>query len=377
MVNNESHKVIMVISQFYPLLGGAEVQARQLAGALVKKGVHVSVLTRRLKGVPPREVLDGVSVYRAIRTVPVPFLWGVFFMLSVFVFLYRKRKEYTIIHCHILQEFQTVVALFFKIIFNKKVIVKMSSSGETSDIKLLKRSLMGKLFYPLIKRVDAVVAVCKQSTRELINGGFSGERIAEIPNGVDLDRFAQRPPRRGLKVPTITFVGRLDRYKGVDFLLEAFKRVLSRGSNSRLLIVGSGPDETLLKDKAVRLHLEENIQFLGKREDVFSLLLDSDIFVLPTLSEGMSNVLLEAMACGLPVVATTVGGNCDLISNRHNGILVPPGDSGTLGEALMEILHDAPLARQLGDKARKTVQENYSMESITDRYLALYNRITS
>lgn len=253
----------------------------------------------------------------------------------------------------------------------------MSSSGETSDIKLLKRSLMGKFFYPLIKRVDAVVSVCKQSTRELINGGFSEERIAEIPNGVDLDRFVQRPPRQGLKGPIITFVGRLDRYKGVDFLLEAFKRVITQNSNSRLLIVGTGPDETLLKDKTVRLHLEENIQFLGKREDVFSLLLDSDIFVLPTLSEGMSNVLLEAMACGLPVVTTSVGGNCDLISNGHNGLLVPPGDSDALGEALIEILHDAALAGRLGDEARKTVQENYSLEFITDRYLALYNRITS
>lgn len=377
MINNKSLNVMMVISQFYPLLGGAEVQARQLAGALVTKGVNVSVLTRRLKGVPACEVLDDVPIHRAIRTVPVPFLWGVCFMISVFVFLYRKRKEYTIIHCHILQEFQTVIALLFKGMFNKKVIVKMSSSGETSDIKLLKSSLMGKLFYPMIKRVDAVVSVCKQSTRELLNGGFSEERIAEIPNGVDIDRFVQRPPRQGQERPTITFVGRLDRYKGVDFLLEAFKRVIARNSNARLLIIGTGPDETLLKDKAVRLHLEENIQFLGKREDVFSLLLDSDIFVLPTLSEGMSNVLLEAMACGLPVVTTSVGGNCDLISNGHNGILVPPGDLDALGEALMEILHDAALAQQLGDEARRTVEKHYSLGSITDSYLALYNKITS
>jgi glycosyltransferase involved in cell wall biosynthesis len=368
---------MMVISQFYPLLGGAEVQARELARALVTKGVTVSVLTRRLKGVPASEVLDDVPVHRAIRTVPVPFLWGASFMISVFIFLYRKRKEYTIIHCHILQEFQTVVALLFKGMFNKKVIVKMSSSGETSDIKLLKRSLTGKLFYPFIKKVDAVISVCKQSTHELVNGGFSEERIAEIPNGVDIERFVQHPPRQGQQRPTITFVGRLDRYKGVDFLLEAFQRVLSEGNNARLLIVGTGPDETFLKRRVLALHLEENILFLGKREDTVSLLLDSDVFVLPTLSEGMSNVLLEAMSCGLPVVTTSVGGNCDLISNGHNGILVPPGDSEALSDALMGILQNTALAQQLGEEARRTVEKHYSLGSITDSYLALYNKIAS
>ena len=366
---------MMVISQFYPLLGGSEVQAQQLAGALVTKGVHVSVLTRRLKGVPACEVLDNIPVHRAIRTVPVPFLWGICFMVSVLIFLLRKRNEYTIIHCHILQEFQTVIALLFKILFNKKVVVKMSSSGETSDIKLLKRSLTGKLFYPLIKRVDAVVSVCKQSSHELLKGGFSRERIAEIPNGVDINRFVQRPHRQLPESPTITFVGRLDRYKGVAFLLEAFKKIVSQCSNARLLIVGTGPDETDLKKRVHQLNLEENILFLGKREDIVSLLLDSDIFVLPTLSEGMSNVLLEAMSCGLPVVTTSVGGNCDLIRNGHNGILVPPGDSDALAEALMEILQNTALAQQLGDEARRTVQAHYSLEVVSDSYLALYNKI--
>ena len=242
---------------------------------------------------------------------------------------------------------------------------------------MLKRSLTGKLFYPLIKKVDAVVSVCKQSTHELVNGGFSRERITEIPNGVNIHRFVQRPPRQLLERPTITFVGRLDRYKGLGFLLEAFEKVLSRPSNARLLIVGTGPDETVLKKRVHQLNLEENILFLGKREDIASLLLESDIFVLPTLSEGMSNVLLEAMSCGLPVVTTSVGGNCDLISNGHNGILVPPGDSDALGEALMEILQNTALAQQLGDEARRTVQNHYSLEAISDSYLALYNKIAS
>jgi len=375
VVKNNSHKVVMVISQFYPLLGGAEVQAQRLAAALLARGVNVSVLTRRLHGVPTYEVVDKVPVYRAIQTVPLPLLWGVCFMVSVFVFLYRRRKEYTIIHCHILQEFQTVVALFFKGIFKKKVIVKMSSSGETSDIKLLKHSLRGRLFFRWIKKVDAVVSVCKQSSRELLNGGFPEESIVEIPNGVDIHTFVPRLPRSRPEGTTITFVGRLDRYKGVDFLLEAFKRVLARNSTARLVIVGSGPDETLLKKTAAGLKVQENVHFKGIQEDVGAVFSDTDVFALPTLSEGMSNVLLEAMACGLPVVATSVGGNCDLISDRQNGLLVPPGDALALSEALMEMFDNTALAKQLGDEARKTVQEHYSLECITERYLHLYNRL--
>jgi glycosyltransferase involved in cell wall biosynthesis len=377
VIKNVKHNVVMVISQFYPLLGGAEIQAQRLSKALLEKGVSVSVLTRRIKGVPARDVVDDVPVYRAILTVPIPFLWGVCFMVSVFIFLYRKRKEYTIIHCHILQEFQTVVALFFKGVFKKKVIVKMSSSGETSDVKLLRGSLVGKLFSLWIKKVDAVVSVCRQSSQDLLQGGFPEESIVEIPNGVDIHTFVPRPARSGRKESVITFVGRLDRYKGVDFLLEAFKRVLSKDNTSRLCIVGAGPDETLLKKAALRLNVHGSVDFKGRQEDVRAVLSDTDIFVLPTLSEGMSNVLLEAMACGLPIVATAVGGNCDLISDRQNGMLVPPGDPHALSEALMEMLENRGLAQQLGDQARKTVQDHFSIECITVRYLQLYNSLAT
>lgn len=367
----------MVISQFYPLLGGAELQAQRLAKALRKKGAEVFVVTRRLKGLSPQEIVDTVPVHRAIKSVPLPWLWGICFMVSVFFILYRRRREYTIIHCHILQEFQTVIAVLFKYLLRKKVIVKMSSSGLTSDIKLLRRSPWGRIFWGWIKKVDAVVSVCSQSSRELLSEGFPGARIVEIPNGVDLSTFVPHPSRPAREVRTITFVGRLDAYKGVAVLLEAFKGVLSQLTNLRLLIVGTGPDATLLKETAGAMELEGRVHFRGREEDVLSVLGDTDIFVLPTLSEGMSNVLLEAMACGLPVVATAVGGNSDLISHRCNGMLVPPADPQALREALVELLENTTLAQHLGGRARKTVEDHYSMERVTERYLQLYAGLAS
>ena len=372
-----NQKVIMVISQFYPALGGAEVQAQGLARALLKRGMDVCVLTRHLKGLPQHELIEGIPVYRAIRTIPLPLLWGLVFMVSTFCFLYKKRKEYTIIHCHILQEFQTLVAIAIKYLLRKKVVVKMSSSGVTSDIKLLHKKLYGKFFLLFARNVDAIIAVCKESSQEILAEGFQANRLLEIPNGVDTGKFTQGDCREVREERTITFIGRLDGYKGVDYLLNGFKTLLSRIDKVTLVIVGTGPDETHLKYLAEELEIQGHVAFRGKQENITSILSGTDIFVLPSLSEGMSNVLLEAMACGLPIVATAVGGNSDLISDRYNGILIPPHDSMSLGEALVELMKNDRLARTLGYAARKTIEDHYSMDRITDDYVRLYSQIGS
>ena len=377
LISNNNQKVLMVISQFYPLLGGAEVQAQRLARELRKRGVNVFVLTRKLRELPKYEEIEGIPVYREIRTIEWGILWGVGYIVSVFLFLYKRRNYYDIIHCHIIQGFHTIISVLFKYIFKKKVIVKMSSSGETSDLKLLKEVKFGWLFLHWIRSVDAIVSVCKQSSKELLQNGFSKEALVEIPNGIDTNKFSEvdfkvkRDPR------TITFVGRLDSYKGVNFLLEGFKELLSKVDNLRLIIIGNGPDESILKDKAKDLGILGFVAFKGRREDILTELYTTDIFVLPSLSEGMSNVLLEAMACGLPVVATSVGGNSDLIKDRHNGLLIPPRDSMKLCEALLELLEDGDLAQRLGKEARNTVERYYSMECVVDNYITLYNRLVS
>jgi len=372
-----SQKVVMVISQFYPLLGGAEVQAQRLAASLRRRGVQLFVLTQRMKKLPAYEVIDGIPVYRSIRTVGLPFLWGLFYIGSVALFLYRKRNDFTIIHCHILQELQTIVAILFKYLFNKKVIAKMSSSGLTSDLNLMKGTLAGRITLRLLRKADRVVSLCSQSTSELLKCDFSPGMVIEIPNGVDTNIFSRNIQGKEHTQKTITFIGRFDCFKGVEYLLEGFKQVVSRGADVMLKLIGNGILEEQLRNRAVALEIQQRVIFRGWQEDIAEELCGTDIFVLPSLSEGMSNVLLEAMACGLPVVATTVGGNTDLIKDRHNGILVSPGDPIALSEAIMELLENDALARTLGAAARKTVEDHYSLEYISDSYLQLYNRLVS
>jgi glycosyltransferase involved in cell wall biosynthesis len=372
-----SEKVVMIISQFYPLLGGAEVQAQRLASALRAGGVDIFVLTRRVKNLPSYEIIDGIPVYRSIRTVDMPLLFGLLYMASVAVFLYRKRNDYTIIHCNILQELQTFVSIIFKLLFKKIVVAKMSSSGLTSDIKLMKQSIVGRVTLRLLSKADRIVSLCSEATSELLSAGIPGDRLQQISNGVDTSIFTMTTKRDHKKQKLITFIGRLDAYKGVDCLLEAFSRVIAGGADVRLKLIGNGPDEAKLKRRAAVLHIQEKIVFRGRQENVADELSGTDVFVLPSLSEGMSNVLLEAMSCGLPVVATGVGGALDMIRHGINGILVPPGDPAALSDALIELLGNESLALSLGKEARKTVEKRYMLAYTAERYQQLYKELST
>ena len=167
----------------------------------------------------------------------------------------------------------------------------------------------------------------------------------------------------------------MDGYKGVFYLLHGLKALLLEIDRARLIIVGTGPDEIPLKRLAEELGIQGRVDFRGRQENIQAILSETEIFVLPSLSEGMSNVLLEAMGCGLPIVATAVGGNRDLIRDGYNGILIPPQDSMGLGAAVLELLTDVRLAESLGRAARKTVEEHYSMERIADDYVRLYSQV--
>lgn len=370
-------KVVMIISQFYPLLGGAEVQAQRLASALRAGGVEIFILTRRLKNRPAYEIINGIPVYRSIRTVDMPLVFGLCYVASVAVFLYRKRTDYTIIHCNILQELQTIVSLIFKLLFNKKVVVKMSSSGLTSDLKIMKKSLVGRVTLRLLRKADRIVSLCSEATSELLCAGIPADCLQQISNGVDTGIFTVQTRNHQKKQKMITFIGRLDAYKGVDYLLEAFSQVIAGGADVRLKLIGNGPDEAKLKRRAAALHIQEKVVFRGRQENVAEELYETDIFVLPSLSEGMSNVLLEAMSCGLPVVATGVGGALDMIRHGINGILVPPGDTAALSDALIKLLGNESLALRLGKEARKTIEERYVLAHTAYCYRQLYKELSA
>lgn len=366
-------RVLMIISFFYPHLGGAEQQALQLAEQLIQRGVQVFVLTRKFKGLPAHETVRGVPVYRAIRTLP----WGKWFALtylfSVLWFLLKKRRSYDIIHCHLLQGFHSLAAILMKALFKKKVIIKVGATGPISDFRMMKNLFGGGFLLRQTPRADRLICVCSQSAGEALQAGFLPEQVLQIPNGVDSSYFKPLPRAEGPL--TVVFVGRLDRMKGVQVLLEAFKQLSDAGVAAHLAIIGDGPDREKLTKLARDTGRADSIRFCGETADIRPHLQQATLFVLPSFSEGLSNVLLEAMACGLPVVATRVGGTVDLVQDGVNGILVEPDNAGQLYQAMKKILQNKDLAKALGVQARKTAVEKFSLESVTEQYVSLYQAL--
>jgi len=213
------------------------------------------------------------------------------------------------------------------------------------------------------------------------------ERIRVLPNGVDTSRFAYRHREReeirqrlGLDNRSIVLgtVGRMVKIKDHATLLQAAEILLGRGLPIKVLLVGSGPElEKHKKLVSASARLSGHVVFVGEAQDVPALLNAMDVFVLPSLSEGMSNTILEAMATSLPAVVTGVGGNPELVENERSGWLFKPGDVRALVEILERLTHDPKLRHELGQAARNRVEEQFSLDGMIGRYRDLYLELAS
>jgi glycosyltransferase involved in cell wall biosynthesis len=190
--------------------------------------------------------------------------------------------------------------------------------------------------------------------------------IALIPNGVNVDEFSPPTRTRPANPPRLLFVGRLARQKGVRYLLEALR---SAGSRPLLRIVGDGPDRPELERFIAEHGLSDRVEIVGwlAREQLPAQYDWGDIFVLPSLDEGMPNVVLEAQAAGMPVIATDVPGSRDLVTTGVDGLLVPPEDARSLAFAIETLCHEPARLRAYGQQSREAALAR-RWEQIADRY---------
>jgi glycosyltransferase involved in cell wall biosynthesis len=202
-------------------------------------------------------------------------------------------------------------------------------------------------------------------------------RIEVIHNGIELERFrGARPLARsalGLRDDErfVCAVGSLTEKKGHDVLLRAWGDVKNRQPNARLALVGDGPLRAELERTVEALGLRASVSFLGRRPDVPEILRAADLFVLPSRWEGFGIAVVEAMAAGAPVVASSVDGVREIVRDQQDGLLVPPGEAGRLAEAVAALLADPARAKQLADSARQRAEE-FSIQATADRLAGLY-----
>jgi glycosyltransferase involved in cell wall biosynthesis len=211
-----------------------------------------------------------------------------------------------------------------------------------------------------------------------------------IPNGVPLPPVAAYEPgvregarqRLGVSWAHIAvFVGRLSEEKNLSCLIDAWPMVLRRVPDAHLVLVGDGGTfrsvETPLRLQVERQGLGDRVHFAGRVTHVLEHLLAADLFVLPSLAEGMSNALLEAMAAGVAVVATSIPGNAQVIDPGHTGVLVPADCAEALAGAIVRVLADPAQAQRLGQAARRAVEERFAVPRVGEGYCALYEELVS
>lgn len=231
----------------------------------------------------------------------------------------------------------------------------------------------------MLRGTDAAFAVSAQLRADLVRElKVDARRFEVIHNGVDVAAFSAADPHARPHQPERTLcigsVGRLVPVKNYRLLLEAFARLPSAPA-CRLVLVGDGPERRSLSQLAIALGISDRVELAGHRDDVAACLRSMDIFMLPSLSEGLSNTLLEAMAAALPVVASDVGGNREIVEPERSGLLFRSGDVEGAAAQLLRLAENAALRRDLGDAAAQRVRKEFSIEAMIRRYESLYRRV--
>ena len=396
----------MYIWFFPPFIGGAEKQCKILSEELVKKGASIFIVTERIKNTRKFEVINGIEVYRvgslnwlrrlpayirhfirkrrdyyippvenkdrfkALKSISKALTYKIpnyYFFLSSLWTLYKKRHNFDILHIH---EAHWIASFGVRIarLLKKKVIVKEALSGDSMTFN--EQSLSSK---KRAMQADLFIAISNGIFEDLVSLGIVRERIRKIPNGikVDSDRWQPNGERKAI---CVTKINQLPN-KGIDILLKAWKILTQKyNKDTKLQIFGAG-DCTIFDRLVSDLQVGDYVHFAGFTENIKDFLLNSHVFILPSRVEGLSNALLEAMSLGLPCIATDISGNQDLIQNGINGLLVPNADPEKLADKVAFVLDNSESTRELGSRARKTIEEGYTIAIVADRYMELYQKL--
>jgi N-acetyl-alpha-D-glucosaminyl L-malate synthase BshA len=364
-------KIAILVPLFPPRwLAGTEIATYNIAQHLAKRGHEVHVITSLDEGLPKESLEQGFYVHR-ISFPRVGFLGIIVFWLKALLRLQRLKPN--LVHSQGVSIGMGIPGVLAK----KFLRIPSVVYGQGSDIYLprLFKELVLKL---VLRNADAVIA---------LTGDMKGQvqkiwkrDVFVIPNGIDLGRF-DKLPRDEMRVKLqakaddrlIIFVGRFRPEKAVKYLIEALAIVRQKDQSVRLLLVGEGPEEDNLKQLVRQFNLGDCVEFAGQipNEQVPQYLAAADIFILPSLSEGFPNVVLEAMAVGLPVVASRVGGLPEIIEEGENGFLVEPKKPEQIADRTLLLLGNDQLRIRISRNNRAKAK-GYSLEAVVDRLEEIY-----
>lgn len=379
-------RILMFSTYFPPQYSGAAKQAISLAKHLQKRGHHVEFVTVKWPGLLAKDTFDGFSVHRVetgrgTRHKEFRLWW------NLFKFVHKRHCDFDIFHSHGAYYTNSIVGPLAKV-FHWKSLVKASMAD--NDLFGLRTTLFGHVQHLFLKMVNAYVAISRDLEAEFYRAGLPKERVYYIPNGVDTVRFHPIDPdeKRSLRVtlglplehPLALTVGVFDQRKNIGWLIKQWGKHDAFGTGAVLLAIGpqsrEDPDGRFLKSLQNLASKKPGILCLMDQvEDIERYYQVADLFILPSTNEGMPNVVLEAMASGLPCVATKVSGTKELVRDGETGYTFEVGDPTSLRQAVFRILNN--WKGSFGHRGRKMVEEKYSLTVLAERYEVLYQNLVS
>lgn len=364
-------------------IGGVERHVFEISNALIKRGHSITVLTTQPPGHGRYHEIEGIKVIRVPYGIPlysssIPF----------HIFGHLNPHEYDLIHAHTPNPAIADLACLKdrgKVPFILTYHNDITKDGHVGKIiSYVYNITLGNF---LLKNSDLIITTTRCYAKKSISlKGFS-HKIKVIPNGVTLNKFNKDIDKKKIKVEynmpiqskVVLFTGATEEYKGIEYLIKAFKKILNYQKMSYLIIVGSGTLLKQLKEMTVELGISDNVIFPGyvRDSDLPYYYSACDFFVLPSISEkeGFGIVQLEAMACEKPVICTNLSGVNEVDENESASIHVPPKDSEALANAILKLLEDEKLARKMGENGRKLVEEKYTWERIADMTEKVYQEV--
>ncbi len=357
-------KLALITRRYPPLIGGAEKVLSYLAPALAAEGAEVSVVTAAIPGREGIEADGPVPVVR-LPTASARFVGTWLYMRNLRRWLERHPTDLAYVS---MLKHDAYVAVGAGRRQGFPVVLRPEGAGATGDLAWQGWGRGGRAIGRRCREADAVVAISPAVRAELLAAGYEADRIHDIPNGVPVPAEPWRPHVQEHAV----FVGRLAPEKGLDTLIDAWPIVLADRPGARLTLIGEGPERPALERRIDRHGLRASVAMPGASPDPTADLRAADLFVLPSREEGMSIALLEAMALGLPAVASAIPGNLALIAEGVHGRLTPPDDPGALARAILARWDDPDGSLAMAGAARLRVAEHYSIAAVARRHLDLF-----
>ncbi|MFN3420616.1 MAG: glycosyltransferase [Armatimonadota bacterium] len=363
--------------------GGAERQLVQLARHWPRNDHHLRVVLLERKGVWLDELPINVPCHALSPQMPSGSLVRILWALRLIPRLKRFFREHP---CDIVLTFlwlpTVLAAIALRRMPNSPLLVWSVQSDLERELALhwdewLRRWIV-LTFLP--KQVDHFIAISKgirRKTQALL--GIPDDRFTVIPNGIEMTRIREmsamvdndQPKKSSLRLVT---VGRLHPAKGIDVLLHALAKINHQGHSWECYILGDGPERLRLMQLARELELDERISFVGYERNPYIWLRKADIFVSPSRWETFGIAIVEAMALGLPVIATATDGAVDIIDDGVDGLLVPVEDASALADAITELMHNPSLRQRLGEKAKQKAQQ-FDAPLIAQQYAELLEQL--